>query len=89
MQPSNLISYSCSVLKHRRTASSLNIANYASRRTALFIATCSSCDVMPYTVRTAWRTCKYLTGLCFVMFVTDLFPSQNSRYLLGYFSLNT
>ena len=34
-------------LKRRRTAFSPNVANYASRRTALFIATFGSCDVMP------------------------------------------
>ena len=34
-------------LKRRRTAFSPNVANYASPRTALFIATFGSCDVMP------------------------------------------
>ena len=34
-------------LKRRRTAFSTNVAHYASRRTALFIATFGSCDVMP------------------------------------------
>ena len=35
------------MLKCRRTAFSPNIANYASRRTALFIVTFGNCDVMP------------------------------------------
>ena len=34
-------------LKRRRTAFSTNVAHYASQRTALFIATFGSCDVMP------------------------------------------
>ena len=34
-------------LKRRRTAFSTNVAHYASRRTALFVATFGSCDVMP------------------------------------------
>ena len=34
-------------LKRRRTVFCPSVANYASRRTALFIATFGSCDVMP------------------------------------------
>ena len=39
--------YNPATLKRRRTAFCLNVANYASRRTALFIATFGSCNVMP------------------------------------------
>ena len=35
-------------LKHRCTAFSPNVVNYASQRTALFIATFGSCDVMSF-----------------------------------------
>ena len=35
-------------LKRRCTAFSPNVVNYASRCTALFIATFGSCDVMPF-----------------------------------------